>query len=146
MSLARASRRLSLALVAAAALAGCGDDDPTAPLGAVAGQYRPTAWTVTTGGTTTDVLAAGGQLPLYLDGSGGAGGRVIVPAGVAGDAAVDVSFDGPYDVRGGVVRIRSDEDVFVRDMPLTVQDTTLVGDATFGGARVRVTLARLPVR
>jgi hypothetical protein len=146
MSLARAARVLSVVLLPAAPLAGCSADDPTAPLRAVAGHYRPTAWTVTAAGATTDVLAAGGQLPLYLDGGGLATGRVIAPAGVAGGGAADVYFDGPYEVAGGGVRVRSDEDVFVRDMPLSVQGTTLVGEATFGEARVRVTFTRLPLR
>jgi hypothetical protein len=138
-------RSCCTALLFTALLAGCGSDDPLGPVRGVMGQYRPSTWTVTpAGGTTTDVLAAGGQLPLYLDGQGLAIGRMIVPAGVANVDPVNLYFDGPYEVSGGVVRVRADEDVFVRDLPLAVQGTTLVGDATFGGTRVRLTFTRIP--
>jgi hypothetical protein len=125
-------------------LAGCGDDDTTAPFRNVTGHYQPSAWTVTTGSTTSNVLAAGGELPLFLDPSGLTIGRLVAPASVGNGQAVNLGFDGRYTYTGGVIRIDSNQDVFLRDMPLAVQGTTLTGDRTFGTTRVQITFTRIP--
>jgi hypothetical protein len=133
-----------LPVLIALALAGCGDDDdPTGPP-ASTGAYEATTWTVTEGGTTTDVLAAGGSFAITLTSQGTTTGRLFVPAAVTGEGDFDADLTGTWTQRGAIVEFSHAADTFVRDMPFTVQGATLVGDHTFGGARIRVTLTRAP--
>lgn len=117
----------SLPLLLALALSGC-DLFGSAEADA-AGDYRTTAFTVTTDGQTVDLLARGASLDLSLDADGDDGGtfegRLVVPD-VDGAGAVVEVFDGTYavDRRGQVgrataldalVTFETTDDVFVRD-------------------------------
>ncbi len=141
----RARRLRSLALLAAlAAPLACGSDPVEPALAEVAGAYTATAFTVVEGGTTTDLLAQGASLQLALAADRGVTGRLLIPEGNEGGGDLDASMAGTWTLEGSVVRFQQTADTFVRDMPFTVTDAGLSGDATFGDARVRVTLQRTP--
>lgn len=129
-----------LPAVVALALIGC-DDDPTSP-GDADGSYEATFWTGTEGGTTTDILAAGGIFDIALTPQGTTTGRLFIPGSVTGEGDFDLSLAGTWTQNGTVVDFNHAADTFVRDMPFTVQGSTLVGDRTFGDLRIRVTLSR----
>ena len=128
--------------VVAIALAGCDDDpvQPTAPIGA----YEATSWTGTSGGTTTDVLAAGGTFEITLTPQGTTTGRLFIPAAVTGEGDFDSDLSGTWTQTGSIIQFSHTADTFVRNMPFTVQGATLVGDRTFGDLRIRVTLSKTP--
>jgi hypothetical protein len=126
----------------ALALAGC-DDDPTAPA-APTGAYEATNWTGTSGGTTTDILAAGGSFTITLTSQGTTTGHLFIPASVTGEGDFNSDLTGTWTQSGSVVEFSHTADTFVRDMPFTIQGASLVGDRTFGDLRIRVTLTRAP--
>lgn len=126
----------------ALALANC-DDDPNAPA-APPGSYQATSWTGTTGGTTTDVLDAGGHFSITLTPQGTTTGHLFIPAAVTGEGDFDSDLAGTWTQSGAIVDFNHAADTFVRDMPFTMQGATLVGDRTFGDLRIRVTLTRTP--
>jgi hypothetical protein len=139
------TRGLSLGVLPALltlALAAC-DDDPTAPASPV-GTYEATSWTATEGSTTTDVLEAGGSFTITLTSQGTTTGRVFVPASVTGEGDFDADLAGTWTQSGSTIDFDHEADTFVRDMLFTLQGSTLVGDRTFSGVRVQVTLARTP--
>jgi hypothetical protein len=138
-------RRLSphvLPALLAIALASC-DDDPTGPT-TPTGAYEATSWTGTSGGTTTDVLAAGGSFAITLTPQGTTTGHLFIPDAVTGEGDFDSDLTGTWTQSGSIVEFNHTADTFVRDMPFTVQGTTLVGDRTFGDLRIRVTLTKTP--
>lgn len=141
----RARRLRSLALLAAlAAPLACGGDPVEPSLAAVAGAYTATAFTVTERGATTDLLAGGASLQLALAADRSVTGRLLIPDGDEGGGDLDAPMTGTWTLSGSVVRFEQSADTFVRDMPFTVSAAGLSGDATFGDARVRVTLQRTP--
>ena len=131
-----------LPALVALALTGC-DDDPVTPA-TPNGAYEATFWTGTTGGTTTDILAAGGSFEIVLAPQGTTTGRLFIPASVTGEGDYDSNLAGAWTQTGAVVQFSHPADTFVRDMPFTMQGSTLVGDRTFGDLRIRVTLTRAP--
>src|SRR5205814_1045805 len=87
-------RHATAALVFAMSMAACGNDDsPVSPL-TVAGTYTATQLTTTTGGVTTNQLAAGASVTLVLGADGTTVGRLFVPASTT--PAVDVSLNGTW--------------------------------------------------
>jgi len=137
------TRVLSLGVLPACftlALAAC-DDDPTAPT-APTGEYEATSFTATSGGTTTDVLDAGGSFTITLTSQGTTTGRLFIPASVTGEGDFDSDLTGTWTQSGSTIQFDHAADTFVRDMPFTIQGATLVGDRTFGDVRIRVTLTR----
>ncbi|NUO64162.1 MAG: hypothetical protein HOQ11_01000 [Gemmatimonadaceae bacterium] len=132
--------RAALPLLVALAMAGCGDDDPVAPP-SPAGTYSATTFTATDGGTTTNVLAAGGSITLVLTPQGTTSGHLYVPASVTGDVDLDDDLTGTWSQSGSTVQLSHPADTFLRDMPLTMQNGKLVGDRTFGTLRVQLTLS-----
>ncbi|HEX8851328.1 MAG TPA: hypothetical protein VF761_17510 [Gemmatimonadaceae bacterium] len=135
--------RAALPVVFALALAGCGGDDPVAPPNP-AGTYAATSFTATDGGTTTNVLAEGGSISLILTPQGTTTGHLFVPAAVTGDVEVNEDLTGTWTQSGGKVQLSHSADTFLRDMPLTIHGSTLVGDRTFGTTRIQVTFTRGP--
>lgn len=122
------------------ALAAC-DDDPTAPP-APTGAYQATRFTAISGGTTTDVLTAGGSLRITLTPQGTTSGRLFIPGSVTGEGDFDSDLTGTWTQSGSTIQFDHAADTFVRDMPFTIQGSTLVGDRTFGDLRIQVTLTR----
>ena len=136
-------RRATAALVCALSLsvAACGNDDlPVSPL-TLAGTYTATQLTTTTGGVTTNQLAAGASVTLVLSLDGTSVGRLRVPASTL--PAADVSLNGTWEYSNGDVDLTSSADTFLRDMLLRVEGNTLVGDQTFGATRIQIVLTKL---
>jgi hypothetical protein len=136
-------RRATAALVCALSLsvAACGNDDlPVSPL-TLAGTYTATQLTTTTGGVTTNQLAAGASVTLVLSADGTTVGRLFVPASTS--PAVDVPLNGTWAYANGDVDLTSSTDTFLRDMLFSVEGNTLVGDQTFGATRVQIVLTKL---
>lgn len=122
------------------ALGGC-DDDPTTP-STPTGAYTATSWTGSSGGTTTDVLAAGGSFTVTLTPQGTTTGHLFIPDVVTGEGDADSDLAGTWTQSGTIINFDHTADTFVRDMPFTIQGATLVGDRSFGDLRIRVTLTR----
>jgi len=134
-------RRATAALVFAMSMAACGNDNsPVSPL-TVVGTYTATQLTTTTGGVTTNQLAAGATITLVLGADGTTVGRLFVPASTT--PAVDVSLNGTWQFTNGDIDLTSSSDTFLRDMLFTVSGNTLVGDQTFGATRIQVVLTKL---
>ena len=139
----RELRRATLALVSVVSLsmaAACGSDSPVSPL-SVAGSYTATMLTTTTGGVTTNQLAAGASVTLVLGTDGTTVGRLYVPASTS--PAVDASLNGTWNFSNGDVDLTSSTDTFLRDMLFAVNGNTLVGDQTFGATRIQIVLTKL---
>ncbi len=116
-------------------LLGCNVGDSFTPsIDNVAGNYTATMLTTTTGGTTTDHLAAGASFTINLAANGTTTGRLFVAGG--GDAGGDLDADmaGTWTLVGSTVTFNQTADTFVRDMSFTAQVNHLRGEATFGGS------------
>lgn len=127
-------------LLVTIALAGCGSDDAVG-VECIGQCYEATFWTATTGNTTTDILAAGGSFEIVLLPQGTTTGRLFIPGSVTGEGDFNSNLAGTWTQSGSVVEFEHTADTFVRDMPFTVQGSTLVGDRSFGDLRIRVTLS-----
>lgn len=122
-------------------VASCGSD----PLGVedIQGSYSATTFTLTpTGQAPVNVLTSGGSLTLNLAAGGSSSGQLVIPAGLNGGTALTASMAGTFALSGTTVTFDQAADTFVRDMDFTVSGRTLQGSATFGGAAVSVTLTR----
>ena len=137
------ARRLSAFAFTAALLLGaaCSNDDdaPTGPTVAkVAGNYRATRFTATSGSLSQDILQTGGSLTATFNSNGSLTGHVTVPT-----QSVDEDFTGQWKLVNGEVEIEQvPTDIFVEDLKFSVVGNTLVGDETFSGVRVQVTLTK----
>jgi len=129
--------RLVLTAILLGAAVACSDStDPG--MTAVAGSYEATSFTTTTtGGTPNDELADGASLALVLNANGTVTGSLVAPFG-----SPSMDMAGTWSRSGNTVSFSQAADTFVRDMDFTVAGTTLVGDDTFGGTRIQVTLTR----
>ena len=126
------------AVLALAFLAACeSSTDPS--MESLAGTWSATTFTTTENGVTTNQISQDAFLGLTLTASGGVTGVLILP-----NDNVNESMAGSWTLNGNTVTFNQSADTFVRDMPFTLQgDGTLVGDATFGGVRIQITLTRL---
>jgi hypothetical protein len=123
------------------ALVACGEStEPT--VDSVAGSYTATAFTVTEGGSTTDVLADGGSITLTLNTGGSAAGRLFVPGGAEDGSDFDEDLTGTWTLTGTAVSLDHAADTFLRDMTFTVSADRLTGQETFAEATIAVTLAK----
>ena len=118
----------------------CGDDPVGPPEQAVVGNYRATEWRATTGGTTTDQLAAGASITLRLSENGTTSGQLIMPGRPI------ASLSGTWVLSGATVTLMHSADTFLRDLPLQVRGNVLAGDRTFDDGdsptRVQLTLTK----
>lgn len=136
-------RRFSALALAGALLLGaaCSNDDdaPTAPTTAsLAGTYKATQFLVTSPLGSQDVLQQGGSVTAKLVADGTLTGHVTVPS-----ESVDEDFAGRWKLQNGQVEIEDvPTDIFVEDISFKVVGKTLVGDETFSGVRVQVTLTK----
>jgi len=136
-------RRLSALAFTGALLLGAAcsnnDDGPTGPTVAkVAGNYRATRFTATSGSLSQDILQTGGSLTATFKSDGTLTGHVTVPT-----QSVDEDFTGQWKLVNGEVEIEQvPTDIFVEDLTFSVVGNTLVGDETFSGVRVQVTLTK----
>jgi hypothetical protein len=137
MRLQRLSTTFLCALVLS--LAACGDKGVTSPSD-LAGTYIATQLTTTTGGVTTNQLAAGASVTLVLAADGRTTGRLFVPASTS--PAVDQSLTGTWSIVNNDIDLNSTADTFLRDMLFRVSGNTLVGDQTFGATRIQIVLTK----
>ena len=136
-------RRIATLAVTGALLlaAACSHDDdaPTGPTTAtIAGMYKATRFVVTSPLGTEDVLQQGGSVTAKLVADSTLTGHVTVPS-----QSVDEDFSGRWKLQNGEVEIEDvPSDIFVEDVSFKVVGKTLVGDETFSGVRVELTLTK----
>jgi hypothetical protein len=119
-----------------ALLLACGGSKPPA------GNYTASSFVTTAGLEQTDQLKAGSTLVLNLNADRSTSGHLQVPT-----SGVDADMAGEWTQNDTTVTITQAADTFVRDMPFTLTHDPeggwiLVGDKTFSGTRIRVTLKR----
>lgn len=145
--------RLAATLLVLLPLGACqngpaGPDD-RAIMAQIAGAYRAGdsygAWQLTTteDQQTTDWLQAGASVDLSLASDGKTAGRIFVPGGEDDGSDWEADLAGTWSMTGKTVRFQHPADTFIRDMPFEVVGSTLVGDRTFGGTRVRLVLRKM---
>jgi hypothetical protein len=121
-----------------------GSDDSTQPL-ALAGNYTATEFTTTGTSGVTFELPAGSTLNITLNSNGSTTGHLHLAA-TTGRPAFDADMAGTWVQTGSTVNFSQSADTFVRDMPFAIvaQGSTwsLVGDATFAGTAIHLTLTR----
>lgn len=123
----------------AAVCAACSDP---ATVESPAGSYVATSFTVREGSTTEDMLSAGASIDVTLTAARTTSGRLFVPDGSEQGRDLDADLTGSWSLDSCQVTLAHAADTFLRDMPFTVDSHGLVGEATFGGARLRVVLER----
>ena len=132
--------------ISALAFVACGgsEGDNTGPL-ALAGTYNATEFTTTGTSGQTNELAAGSTLNITLNSNGSTTGHLHLAA-TSGHPALDRDMAGTWTQSGMTVNFDQSADTFVRDLPFAVvaQGSTwsLVGDGTFSGTNVHLTLTR----
>jgi hypothetical protein len=133
--------RLWATVAAAVLLAACSDS--TAPtMSSVAGSYSATSFSVTEGGGTTNILAAGGSITLTLTAAGVTSGRLFVPGGAEDGGDFDEALTGTWTLQDSTVTLEHDADTFLRDMSFTVRGQQLVGEETFSDVTVAVVFTK----
>lgn len=134
--------RARAGLVAAGALAACGDSP--AESGSIAGAYEATTFRATPSGLpAVDVLAQGGALTVVIEADNRTIGTLRVPASLAGGSDFAANMGGTARRTGNTVRFEQSADSFVRDLAWTVSGNTLqVTDQAAGAARFTITLTR----
>lgn len=131
-------RKAMLFAVLSGLVAGAACDDSTGlDREDIAGTYTATTFTTTTGGVTTDELDEGASLDLVLSANGNTTGSLVAPGG-----SPTLSMAGSWSLSGNTVTFSQQADSFVRNMAFQVSGNTLVGDETFSGTRIQVTLTR----
>ena len=136
------SRLLVVATAAVTIATACAEDPNVPPVG-VPGAYHATAFSLATGGGPAyDLLASGASLTLTLAADHSTTGRLFVPAGYAGGAAVDESMAGTWRQSHDTVYFDGPADTFVRDVPFVVRANTLSAEYDPPGGQLLVTLMK----
>lgn len=130
-------RSFAIAALLLATTTACGDDDPAAPTGSIAGTYVATSFRV----DGDDLLGSGATLSLTLTSAGTVSGRLFVPEGEDG-GALEADMVGTYELDGSTVRISQEADTFVRDATWTWLGDFLDGVWAGSGVEVTVRLTR----
>jgi hypothetical protein len=128
------------------ATAGCGSDS-TDTADIAVGNYTAIAFTTSGSSGQTNQIALGGSLLLNLAAGGAASGHLHMAAS-GSDPVFDADMAGTWTRAGDVVTISQSADTFVRDMPFTLSfdpanGWILVGNRTFSGTNIQVTLKRV---
>jgi hypothetical protein len=124
-------------------------EESTSPPDAAIGNYAAVTFTTTpTGGNARNEIAAGSTLTLNLVGDGSTSGHLQIAAPTVGSPPFNADMAGTWVQNGLIVDISQGADTFVRDMPFTLTagpgaNRDLVGDATFDGVRIQVTLRKI---
>jgi hypothetical protein len=142
-------RRTMATAIATIILGACSGDslgpvpvDPAPGLYSASADVDAAVFTTEREGETIDWLERGALLQLSLYDNGTTEGRLFVP-GMNGDGGdMDEDLTGTWTKSGSTLHLQHSADTFLRDMPLTIEANRLVGDHTFSGTRVRVTLVR----
>jgi hypothetical protein len=133
-----------LSIVLPALFLGCGDSTSPAEDMAV-GSYTAVYFVSTGTSGQKNELAVGGSLVLNLNANGTTSGHLHLVA-PGGGPDFDADMAGTWTRTGMIVNIDQPADTFVRDMPFTLTPNVgswdLVGDQSFSGTNIRVTLSR----
>ena len=109
----------------------------------IVGSYTATTFTYAqAGGTTKDVLAAGGNLDLTIYHDFSTTGSILIPATITGAAAASGSLLGAAAQDGQTVTITTVADGFMNGMTFTFDGTSLTGTRTVSGITLVVTLSK----
>jgi hypothetical protein len=135
----------TLLCTVAIATTACGRDS-TSQTDIATGNYTAIVFTTSGSSGQTNQLAIGGSLSLNLAANGTTSGHLHTAAS-GSDPALDADMAGTWTRAGTVVTISQAADTFVRDMPfnLTFDPANawiLVGNQTFSGTNIQVTLKR----
>jgi hypothetical protein len=106
-----------------------------------AGAYHATSFVTTKSGQSTNHIPNGSTIHLVLTPAGTTTGQIHMAASGA-NAPLDADLTGTWVASGSAVNLDGTADTFLRDMTLTYNDDTLVGDQTFAGTRIQLTLTR----
>ena len=131
--------RITVGLTGTLLLSGCVNTDP--PLDTAAGSYTATTFLTTTGGQTTDHIAAGSTISIVLNPQRTTSGHLHVVA-VGGAEGLDADLTGTWTIANTTVELSHPADTFLRDMLFEFDDGTLVGEDTFDDTRFQITLTR----
>jgi hypothetical protein len=135
-----------LLLGAAFALVGCGSDSTGVTGESAAGSYTAISFVTSGSSGQTNQIAAGSTLALNLATNGNTSGHLHIAA-TNTDPAFDADLAGTWQQQGTTVTFKQAADTFVNDMSFTLVNDpangwTLVGDQTFSGTNVKITLKR----
>ena len=141
-------RKELLVLGAVVAAAACGSDSTGVVGPSAAGNYTATSFVTSGPSGQTNQLAAGSTVQLNLAADGTTSGHLHVAA-TNTSPVFDADLAGTWKQTGNTVTFNQTADTFFNDIALTVtQDPAdgldLVGDQTFSGTNVKITLKRLP--
>lgn len=124
----------------------CGGDSTSPAPDIAVGNYHAVSFVSTgTSGQRNEILA-GSTLVLNLNANGTTSGHLhFLPPG--GIPAFFADMAGTWTRAGTTVEITQTADTFVRDMPFVLTPAAgntwdLMGDATFSGTRIQITLTR----
>jgi hypothetical protein len=145
------SKRSLSALVIVLTCVACGDDPASGP-GALAdavvgewqasGSFGALSFTTVESSEVIDWLARRAEVTVTLHGAGTTSGRLFIPGADEDGGDLLVEFAGTWRTENGRVRFEDEADTFIRDMSFALVGGRLVGDDTFGGVRVSLTLVR----
>lgn len=137
--------RAALFLPSVLLLAGCGDDDPTAPTAnSVAGSYMATTFAVHQGtGPAVDLISRGASIEVTLTAAGSVSGQMVIPETPEFGPGFTTDIGGTFAITGSTLRFTQTADTFMRDFIWMIegQSLTASGDAG-GGTSAEVTLSR----
>jgi hypothetical protein len=133
--------RTAPALLGIAAMLACSDStSPSSPVGG----YSAIVFVTTDNTGATNQLTLGSTVHIDLAANGTTTGHLhIAPSG--GQPVFDADLAGTWSQSGEVINFDHPADTFVNDMPFTIQRisddiSALVGDRTFSGTRINLTL------
>jgi hypothetical protein len=135
-----------LMIGAVIAIGACGSDSTGVTGESAAGSYTAISFVTLGSAGQTNQLTAGSTLSLNLATNGTTSGHLhIAPTNT--QPAFDFDLAGTWHQQGTVVTFDQTADTFVRDMTFTlvndvVNGWTLVGNDTFSGTNVQITLKR----
>ena len=131
------------ALLGIAAMLACGDStSPSSPVG----DYTAIVFVTTDNTGATNQLAIGSTLNISLAANGTTTGHLHLAASGA-QTLFDADMAGTWSRNGEVIDFAQTADTFVKDMSFTIQRisgdvSALVGDQTFSGTRINLSLVR----
>ena len=131
-----------------AAMLACGGDSTSPDRSGLAGSYTAIQWTTSGTSGQTSQLAIGSTLQINLNADGSTSGHMHIAAS-NGNPPADFDLTGTWTQSGTTVDLTQAADNFLRDMIFAIDQIgtgilDLVGDHTFSGGRVQLTLRRGP--
>jgi hypothetical protein len=139
--------KLSPIVVGIAAMIACGSDSTAPPSGlALVGTFNAVEFTTTGSSGQTNQLLAGATLTITLASDHTTSGHLHVPASPSTGPTFDSDLPGTWAQSGNSVDFtQPNSDTFVEDMTFTAVPASstlwdLIGDGTFSGTAIHVTL------